>query len=64
MAAWEAAAKEAGQALATKVQRIRLVLVERHFYLACPRCAFKFDDYIGCNALQCGKCGVGFARSV
>ncbi len=52
MAAREAAAKEAGQVLATKVQRIRLVIVEKHFYLACPRCAFKFADYGGCNALQ------------
>ena len=43
-----------------QAQRIRLILIERHLYLKCPRCAFKFDDYQGCNALQCGKCGAGF----
>ena len=60
LAVREAEARRADMALGERAQRVRLVLIERHLYLKCPRCAFKFDDYQGCNALQCGKCGAGF----
>lgn len=56
----EAAAQEAGLAMDEKLQRLRLAIIEQHFYLRCPRCAFKFVDFAGCNAVDCGKCGAGF----
>ena len=35
-----------------------MVIVDRHLYLRCPKCAVKFDDYDNCNSLTCGHCGV------
>ena len=63
----EAAAREAGIALAERVRRLRQLIVERDLTLHCPRCGGAFNDYTGCNALVCGSqnerggvCGAGF----
>lgn len=55
LAAREEETRAADLALEEKACQIRKVIVDRHLYLRCPRCAFKFDDYEGCNALSCGK---------
>lgn len=59
-AAAEAAAREAGIALAERVHRLRLLVVERDLCLHCPACGAVFADYKGCNALTCGTCSAAF----
>ena len=60
LAAREAAARDARLALAERARQHRGVIAERDLLLRCPRCAFPFDDYDGCNALTCRRCGCGF----
>ena len=62
LAAAQAAAVEAAARLALRerVAALRRVIVERDLLLRCPHCAAEFDDYDGCNALTCGRCGAGF----
>ena len=60
LAAREVAARDARVALCERARQRRAIIAERDLLLRCPRCAFPFDDYDGCNALTCGKCGCGF----
>ena len=62
LAAAQAAALAAAATLAqgARVAELRRVIVERDLLLRCPHCAAEFDDYSGCNALTCGRCGTGF----
>jgi hypothetical protein len=55
-----ALAAAARLALGARVAELRRVIVERDLLLRCPCCAAVFEDYQGCNALRCGRCGVGF----
>jgi hypothetical protein len=45
------AEKAEGLALQEKARRLRLKIVDEYLHLCCPRCATKFYDYTGCNAL-------------
>jgi WD40 repeat protein len=47
-------------ALGARVAALRRVIVERDLLLRCPACAAEFEDFSGCNALTCGRCGTGF----
>jgi hypothetical protein len=62
LAAAQAAAVAAAArlALGERVAALRRVIVERDLLLRCPHCAAEFDDYQGCNALTCARCGTGF----
>jgi hypothetical protein len=62
LAAAQAAALVAAaqMALAERVEELRRVIVERDLLLRCPGCGAVFEEYDGCNALQCGRCGTGF----
>ena len=60
-AAAEAAAHEAGLALAERVRRLRDVIVDRDLTLHCPRCSTAFVDFVDCLALHCkDACGAAF----
>jgi hypothetical protein len=60
LAVKEAEAKSEEIPLEEKAQKLRMLIVDKHLYQRCPRCATRFDDYDGCNALECGSCGCGF----
>ena len=57
-AAWGAAAQL--QPLAARAAELRRIVAERDLLLRCPGCWAVFQDYAGCNALACGRCGTGF----
>ena len=60
LAAREAAARDARVAFDERVRQHRAVIAERDLLLRCPHCAAPFDEYDGCNALTCRRCGCGF----
>lgn len=60
LAARLAAARARELALADRVRELRNIIVERDLTLRCSRCSAAFEDYAGCNALVCARCGAGF----
>lgn len=58
----EAEKASAGQARADCLNSLRQALIEAHIVLRCPRCHAAFVDYMGCDAVTCGRpgCGCGF----
>ena len=58
----EKAANDASLELAERVRRHRNLIAERDLTLHCPHkgCGAAFNDYSGCNALQCAVCACGF----
>jgi len=52
--------KDAQLASDEDVQRHRMHIVSEILTLKCPRCKTAFQEYDGCPAVTCDKCGCGF----